>query len=63
MENVIDFDGYKIAPYLVNALEGFINDPPDSPFQRGYLAALIAVYKEGLGKGTDDIRLAVVEKL
>lgn len=31
--------------YLREAFEGFRTDPPDTPFQRGYLSALLAVAK------------------
>lgn len=31
----------KLSDYIRNACVGFEHDPPDSDFQRGYLAALI----------------------
>lgn len=33
--------------YVLGAIDGFLMDPPDSDFQRGYLAALITVMTEG----------------
>jgi hypothetical protein len=30
---------------LMEMLTSFVNDPPDTDYQRGYLAALIEVYK------------------
>ena len=48
MSNVIDFDSAKLRPYIMEAITGFLNDPPDSLYQQGYLAALINVYDEGL---------------
>jgi hypothetical protein len=35
--------------YIEQAIEGFAADPADTPFQRGYLAALLTVYREGFG--------------
>ena len=57
MTNIILFDAEKATRYIEQALIGFINDPADSDFQRGYLAALLAIYEEGLGKGVGDSRL------
>lgn len=50
MTNIVSFDAEKTSKYIEQALAGFINDPPDSDFQRGYLAALLNMYEEGLGK-------------
>jgi len=58
---VIDFDAARISTFLMNAIESFFSDPPDSEFQRGYLSALINVYAEGLGRKDD--RIAFAEKL
>ena len=63
VSNVIDFDAKRIEPFIMRAIEGFLSDPPDSEFQRGYLAALVVSYKEGLGRGTSDARLEAAEKL
>lgn len=62
MDNVIDFDGYRIAPFLMSAIEAFLRDPPDSDFQAGYLSALLVVYREGLRR-EPDWRLDAAEKL
>lgn len=35
--------------YMRNALEAFVNDPPDNDFQDGYLEALIIFATDGLG--------------
>jgi len=40
--------------YVIDAIKQFINDPPDSPVQRGYLHALIAVAKEALELDPND---------
>lgn len=63
MTNVISFDAEKASRYIEQALAGFINDPADSDFQRGYLAALLIIYEEGLGKGADDDRLSLLRKM
>ena len=60
MSNVISFDAEKASRYIEKALAGFINDPADSDFQRGYLAALLTMYEEGLGKGAGDDRLPLL---
>lgn len=36
----------EIQEYIEQAIEAFKADPPDSAFQNGYLAALLALYKE-----------------
>lgn len=38
--------------YLEDVMQGFINDPPSSEFQRGYLMAILAVYAEALNAST-----------
>jgi hypothetical protein len=63
MNDIIDFDDWRVAPYLVQTIEGFLNDPPDTPFQRGYLAAVVCVYREGLGRGIADARLIAAQRL
>jgi hypothetical protein len=74
MTNVVDLDGARIAPWLMRAIEGFIADPPSAmsdriagefstQFQRGYLACLIAAYREGLGRGETDARLEAAERI
>lgn len=39
----------EMEAYVATALHSFVNDPPDSDFQSGYLAALKAVATEGMG--------------
>lgn len=63
MSNVIDLDGARIAPYMIEAIDGFLMDPPDSDFQRGFLAALLVLYREGLGRGASDARLIAADRL
>jgi hypothetical protein len=40
----------NVREAVAQALEGFIHDPPDTEFQRGYLAALITLAKDDLGE-------------
>lgn len=61
--NVIDFDARRVEPFVMKAIEGFLNDPPDSDYQRGYAAALIVIYREGLGRGASDARVEAAERL
>jgi hypothetical protein len=60
---LVDFDAKRIAPKIISAIAGFLMDPPDSEFQRGYLAALCTLYREGLGRGEGDDRLTAAERL
>lgn len=42
-------DDVDVQTYIVDAIIGFLNDPPDSAFQRGYQAALRTVYLDVWG--------------
>lgn len=59
---VIEFETEKASKYVKQALEGYLNDPADSDYQKGFLAALLVVYREGLGKGVGDDRLALLDE-
>jgi hypothetical protein len=61
-DKVIDFDTARIRPYIERAIDGFLADPPDSDFQRGYLAGLLNIYREGLNR-PEDTRIIAAEKL
>lgn len=49
MADVIEFDAQKVRKYLIRAIEGFINDPPDSDYQCGFIDAICVIYREALG--------------
>jgi hypothetical protein len=38
-----------ITVYLLNAIKSFTKDPPDSDYQRGYLAGLLVLWDETHG--------------
>lgn len=57
---VVSFDAIKASRYILNAILAFGNDPVDSEFTAGYLAALIDVYRDGLGH--DDDRVTLIAK-
>ena len=57
---IVSFDVEKASRYVDQALHGFMNDPPDSDYQRGFLAALLVVYEEGCGKPVEGGRFAVL---
>lgn len=59
---VVSFDAEKASRYLEQAMWGFLGDPADSDYQRGFLAALLTVYREGLGKGATDGRLSLLDE-
>lgn len=64
MAVIKDFDSHRVAPYLERAIEAFLNDPPDSDYQKGYLAGILAVYQEGIGRKTvKDARVIAAHKL
>lgn len=63
MSEVIDFDARKLRPYLAAAIEGFLGDPPDTDYQRGYLSALIDVYREGINGDMTDARVVAASPL
>ncbi|MBX9910832.1 MAG: hypothetical protein K2Z25_19270 [Beijerinckiaceae bacterium] len=44
--------------YIEAAIRGFLADPPDTDYQRGYLAALVVVYGEAMDGDADLIRRA-----
>lgn len=60
--DLVSFDAERASRYIERAFAGFLLDPADSDYQRGYLAALLTLYREGLGKGAEDDRLALLER-
>lgn len=56
--NLVEFDAHKVRKYLDRSINGFINDPPDSVYQKGFLAAVLIIWGEALG-----IKDARTEKL
>jgi len=60
--NIIELDTSKAGKYLAEAINGFLKDPPDSEYQRGFLAALIVVSTEGIGRQSD-ARIIAAEKM
>lgn len=63
MSDVVSFDAERASRYIALALAGFLDDPADSDYQRGYLAVLLTLYREGLGKGADDDRLKLLDAM
>ena len=62
LNNIIEMDAHRVRDYIARALDGFLNDPPVTVYQQGFLAALCVVYKEACGK-TKDARLEACEHL
>jgi len=58
----ISFDAEKASRYIEQVFAGYLRDPADSDFQRGYLAAMLTLYREGLGKGEGDDRLVLLDR-
>lgn len=61
--DLVSFDAERASRYLERAFSGFLIDPPDSDYQRGYLAALLTLYGEGLGKGDEDARISLLNEM
>jgi hypothetical protein len=59
--NVISFDGERVTRYLNGIFASYAVDPADTDYQRGFLAAALVIYREGLGKGADDDRLRLLD--
>ena len=59
---LVSFDAVKATRYIEQAFHGFMIDPADSDYQRGFLAALLTLYREGLGKGEGDDRLPLLDQ-
>jgi hypothetical protein len=47
----------RVEPYLKNAIAGCLLDPLE--FQRGFLAALLIVYREGLSRAQKENPLII----
>lgn len=62
MGALISFDVERTAKYLEGVFAGFLNDPADSDYQRGFLAAALVIYREGLGRGYTDDRLQLLDE-
>ena len=60
--DLISFDAERASRYIEQAFVGYLNDPADSDHQRGYLSALLTIYREGLGKGVGDDRLTLLDE-
>jgi hypothetical protein len=58
---VISFDARRASAYIERAFAGFLIDPADTDYQRGYLDALLTLYQEGLGQGQHDDRLSLLK--
>jgi len=63
MAEVVSFDVEKASRYIDQALWGFMNDPVDSEYQRGFLGALLVVYEEACGKPMDAGRFDALRKM
>jgi hypothetical protein len=59
--NVIEFDGERTRRYLNGVFSGFLEDPADTDYQRGFLAAALVIYREALGAGAEDDRLKLLD--
>jgi hypothetical protein len=58
---LISFDSERAAKYLEGVFAGYLSDPADSDYQRGFLAACLTLYREALGRGAGDDRLSLLD--
>jgi hypothetical protein len=61
MAEVISFDSERAARYLNDVFAGYLSDPADTAYQQGFLAACLTLYREALGRGAGDDRLALLD--
>lgn len=61
--DITDFDAARLRPFIERALTLYLGDPPDTDYQRGYLAALVDMWREGLRDGSPDARVIACERL
>ncbi len=59
-DKLIEFETERVSRHVNRQFVGFLKDPCDSRFQQGYLAALLDLYTEGMGKGAGDDRLGLL---
>lgn len=62
MANIIEFQTERASNYIDRAFRSYERDPADSDYQRGFLAAMLVLYREGLGKGVGDDRLELLDR-
>jgi hypothetical protein len=53
MAQIVEFETERVARYVQRVFTGYAVDPATSDFQRGYLAAMLDLYREGMGKVDD----------
>ncbi len=61
--NIVDLDGRRAEHFLLTSVDVFLRNPPQNEFERGFLAALTAVYRQGLRRGEGDARLIAASRL
>lgn len=61
--NIVDLDGRRAEHFLLTSVDVFLKNPPCNEFERGFLAALTAVYRQGLRRGEGDARLIAASRL
>ena len=53
----------NVEEFVRTAIQGFVNDPPDSDFQCGYLGAMLVFAKEAIGVPMEMSPYAEAQKL
>ena len=59
---ILELQTERASRYLEGVFAGFINDPADTDFQKGFLSMALTLYREGLGKGVGDDRLKLLDR-
>jgi hypothetical protein len=58
--NVVSFEGHKAQKFIERGLLLYHGDPPDTDYQRGYLAGMVDLYLDCLNGPVTDSRIATV---
>jgi hypothetical protein len=61
MAELIDFQTERVSKHLDNVFRTYLADPAHTIYQQGYLQGLIDLYREGMGKGAGEERIAQLE--
>ena len=59
---ILELQTERASRYLEGVFAGFLTDPADTDFQKGFLSMALTLYREGLGKGVGDDRLKLLDR-
>jgi hypothetical protein len=59
---ILELQTERASRYLEGVFAGFLADPADTDYQKGFLSMALTLYREGLGKGIGDDRLTLLDR-